>query len=229
MTEAAATVGDLVRSWREQRKLSQLALAADAEISQKHLSFIESGRSSAGSNKEAAMQQKLYTNPALVFDPRGIVDQRDRPIAPRKRTLKGLRFGILDNSKWNANKLLRGASEALGKDSTFVGINYYVKPSFSKDAPPELIEQIAAENDIVLMAIGDCGSCCSSCIRDGVALEELGIPSAPVITTEFVKETELTKQALGMLGLQPVVIDHPVSSITQNEIVARVAYSFERC
>jgi transcriptional regulator with XRE-family HTH domain len=45
MTEAAATVGDLVRSWREQRKLSQLALAADAEISQKHLSFIESGRS----------------------------------------------------------------------------------------------------------------------------------------------------------------------------------------
>jgi len=45
MTEAAASVGDLVRSWREQRKLSQLALAADAEISQKHLSFIESGRS----------------------------------------------------------------------------------------------------------------------------------------------------------------------------------------
>jgi transcriptional regulator with XRE-family HTH domain len=34
----------LVRSWREQRHLSQLALATEAEISQKHLSFIESGR-----------------------------------------------------------------------------------------------------------------------------------------------------------------------------------------
>jgi hypothetical protein len=28
--------------------------------------------------------------------------------------------------------------------------------------------------------------------RDAVALEKLGIPSAAIITTEFVKETELT-------------------------------------
>ena len=34
-----------MRSWREQRHLSQLDLASEAEISQKHLSFIESGRS----------------------------------------------------------------------------------------------------------------------------------------------------------------------------------------
>ncbi len=35
----------MVRSWRELRRLSQLDLALEAEISQKHLSFIESGRS----------------------------------------------------------------------------------------------------------------------------------------------------------------------------------------
>jgi transcriptional regulator with XRE-family HTH domain len=40
-----ASVGELVRSWRELRHLSQLDLALEAEISQKHLSFIESGRS----------------------------------------------------------------------------------------------------------------------------------------------------------------------------------------
>ncbi|MEQ1888508.1 MAG: helix-turn-helix transcriptional regulator [Alphaproteobacteria bacterium] len=40
-----SAIGELVRSWRSQRRLSQLALAADADISQKHLSFIESGRS----------------------------------------------------------------------------------------------------------------------------------------------------------------------------------------
>jgi transcriptional regulator with XRE-family HTH domain len=45
MTQAAHPVGDLVRTWREQRRLSQLDLAVEAEISQKHLSFIESGRS----------------------------------------------------------------------------------------------------------------------------------------------------------------------------------------
>lgn len=36
--------GELFRSWREARHLSQLGLATEAEISQKHLSFIESGR-----------------------------------------------------------------------------------------------------------------------------------------------------------------------------------------
>ena len=88
---------------------------------------------------------------------------------------------MLDNSKWNANKLLRGASAALGNANKLAAVNYYVKHSFSKDAEPELIEQIANENDIVLTAIGDCGSCCSCCIRDSVALEKLGLPSAPII------------------------------------------------
>jgi transcriptional regulator with XRE-family HTH domain len=38
-------VGDLLREWRERRRLSQLALALDTEISQRHLSFLEIGRS----------------------------------------------------------------------------------------------------------------------------------------------------------------------------------------
>src|SRR5262245_14542343 len=46
MIQANASVGDLVRKWRRQRGLSQLHLAVEAEISQKHLSFIESGRAS---------------------------------------------------------------------------------------------------------------------------------------------------------------------------------------
>ncbi len=39
------SVGLLIRDWRQLRRLSQLDLALEAEISQKHLSFIESGRS----------------------------------------------------------------------------------------------------------------------------------------------------------------------------------------
>lgn len=38
-------IGDLIREWRQRRRYSQLALAVDAEISPKHLSFLESGRS----------------------------------------------------------------------------------------------------------------------------------------------------------------------------------------
>ncbi len=42
---AALQTGDYLRVWRERRGMSQLDLALDAEISQRHLSFVESGRS----------------------------------------------------------------------------------------------------------------------------------------------------------------------------------------
>ena len=159
-----------------------------------------------------------------IFNPCGVVTTEDRPMADRKNELNGLRLAILDNSKWNANKLLRGAAAALSDQIEFSEVNYYVKThGFSSDAPAEMIAKIAAENDVVLTAIGDCGSCCSCCIRDAIALEERGLPTAPIITTEFVNETKLTRSAVGMPSLKPVVIDHPVSSITDEEVNARVA------
>src|SRR6185436_16169826 len=38
-------IGDHLREWRQRRRLSQLDLALEAEISTKHLSFLETGRS----------------------------------------------------------------------------------------------------------------------------------------------------------------------------------------
>jgi transcriptional regulator with XRE-family HTH domain len=39
------TVGELLREWRERRRLSQLDLSIQADISTRHLSFVETGRS----------------------------------------------------------------------------------------------------------------------------------------------------------------------------------------
>jgi len=44
-TNISKKVGELLREWRERRRISQFDLANDAEISQKHLSFLELGRS----------------------------------------------------------------------------------------------------------------------------------------------------------------------------------------
>src|ERR1700754_3001876 len=38
------TVGDLLREWRQRRRMSQLLLASEADVSTRHLSFVESGR-----------------------------------------------------------------------------------------------------------------------------------------------------------------------------------------
>jgi len=44
-TRPQTPIGDLLREWRERRRLSQLDLSVQAEISTRHLSFVETGRS----------------------------------------------------------------------------------------------------------------------------------------------------------------------------------------
>jgi hypothetical protein len=97
----------------------------------------------------------MAENHQIVFDPRGRVETERVPAAPRVASLDGLRLGILDNTKWNANKLLRKTAARLGERHRFAAVNYYRKESFSKSADPALLAEIAAENDIVLTAIGD--------------------------------------------------------------------------
>ncbi|MGI8477208.1 MAG: helix-turn-helix domain-containing protein [Thermomicrobiales bacterium] len=42
---ATAPVGELIRGWRQRRRLSQMDLGFEAEVSARHISFLETGRS----------------------------------------------------------------------------------------------------------------------------------------------------------------------------------------
>lgn len=60
-------------------------------------------------------------------------------------------------------------------------------------------------------------------MHDGISLESLGVPTAVIVTTTFLHEARVQREALGMTGLVPVVIEHPLSSISDEEIRARAA------
>jgi len=60
-------------------------------------------------------------------------------------------------------------------------------------------------------------------MHDSVMLEQAGRPTAVIVTSEFVLEAETQRDALGMAGLAAVVITHPLSSLTDEEIGARIA------
>ena len=64
------TAGELIRFWRTRRGLSQLELSLDANVSTKHLSFVETGRSSPSRQLLVHLAQQL-----------------DLPIAERNRLL----------------------------------------------------------------------------------------------------------------------------------------------
>ena len=91
----------------------------------------------------------------IVFDPCGVVETEPLVLAERPATLDKLRLGVLDNTKWNANRLLRKTVAKLQEETSFAAVNYYRKESFSKEADPVLIAAIAMDNDVVVTAIGD--------------------------------------------------------------------------
>ncbi|OBK21308.1 hypothetical protein A5634_00490 [Mycobacterium asiaticum] len=160
----------------------------------------------------------------LVYDPCGVVDVESIPSAPRPNRTDGLRLGVLSNTKWNAAKLLRATVRRLIDDGlSFAAVTYYDKHHFSSDASPELIAQIATENDIALTAIGDCGSCCSACVNDAVRLEQAGVPTVAIVTTEFELEARLQRESRGLASLEPAVASHPISSLTLDQLDDRAA------
>ena len=60
-------------------------------------------------------------------------------------------------------------------------------------------------------------------MHDGVSLEGLQRPTAVVVTTEFLREAELQRAALGMDALVPVVISHPLSTLTDAGLRVRIS------
>ena len=59
-------------------------------------------------------------------------------------------------------------------------------------------------------------------MHDSVMLEAAGRPTAVIVTNEFVVEAATQRDALGMTGLDPIVIAHPLSSLTDEEIAQRI-------
>src|SRR3954447_21815170 len=52
-------VGELLRQWREHRRLSQMELALQAEISTRHLSFVETSRSTPSRHMVIHLAEQL--------------------------------------------------------------------------------------------------------------------------------------------------------------------------
>ena len=53
------TVGDHLRDWRQRRRLSQMDLALDAEVSTRHLSFVETGRAAPSRDMILKLAERL--------------------------------------------------------------------------------------------------------------------------------------------------------------------------
>ena len=65
-------------------------------------------------------------------------------------------------------------------------------------------------------------------MHDAVAFEEQGVPTAVIVTTEFLHESHVQRAALGMDERDPVVIQHPLSTLSEDEIAGRIEQAVEQ-
>ena len=74
----------------------------------------------------------------------------------RRLSTDGVRLGLLDNSKSNADHLLKLVIEGVSKtDVPIKSIVSLRKDNVSLPAPAEIIDQLAREADVVLSAMAD--------------------------------------------------------------------------
>lgn len=158
----------------------------------------------------------------FLLDPVGERDIVRVPIAPRLASLSGRRIGLLDNTKKNADILLRAVGEILQAEHGVAEVIYRRKVGSSPAAPAEMLDELAA-CDAVINAYGDCGSCASWCIHDGVTLEKRGIPTATVNSDAFVVLGQTEAIALGLPGLPIVTVPHPMGDVPAEEVRRRAA------
>lgn len=74
VSESSSAVGELLRAWRQARKLSQLELSLQSDVSQRHISFLESGRSRPSQSMLALLADALelpFRERNVLFDAAG--------------------------------------------------------------------------------------------------------------------------------------------------------------
>ena len=115
--------------------------------------------------------------------PTDVPENSPLPLAKRPKSLEGLRLGILDNGKEFSAEVLEAIAQVMKRDFGVAEIVPWRKGFPSKAAP--FIAEVAETCDAVVNGVGHCGSSSPWSARDGVALENAGIPSVTLISTAF--------------------------------------------
>lgn len=90
----------------------------------------------------------------ILLEPVAEEEATTYPLARRVLELSGQRIGFLDNSKERADEILAVIEEMLSERFEYGEVLRRRKRYYTKNAPPELIEELAERCDLVVTAVG---------------------------------------------------------------------------
>ena len=91
----------------------------------------------------------------FLISPEAQVPQGEAAGAQREASSGGLRIGVLDNSKSNADHLLKMIIEGVGRHMPVASVVSLRKANPSTPAPKAMLDQIEVEADFVVSAMAD--------------------------------------------------------------------------
>jgi hypothetical protein len=157
-----------------------------------------------------------------LLDPTRELREGTMKYAPRPASLQGARVALIENTKWNSDTILRKLGERLVAEHGAAAFEVFHKRYSSVPAHEEIIEQVRNEFDVMVAGVGDCGSCSSGTVLDGILLEKEGIPSASIITSVFVPTGRAMAAQWAVPDYRFLVMEHPIANVTDAELDAKV-------
>ena len=93
--------------------------------------------------------------PIQIFDPTTEATARKLSYAPRPKSLKGLRVGLVDNTKHNSDQLLLRIAGILEKEHG--AKTHIIRRKKSSGLPPhaEIVDEYKGAVDVVVAGVGD--------------------------------------------------------------------------
>lgn len=141
--------------------------------------------------------------------------RRSRRLPPA--SLAGKVIALLDIGKMRGDEFV----DRLDVRLTAMGYSTrrWKKPTNTRTAPVQTLQEISTGADIAVIALSDCGSCTSCSTHDLNDLDLRGVPGVSVLTTEFRDAFASQCEALGFDGAA-VFVPHPILNRTRSEIEA---------
>ncbi|MBN9426947.1 MAG: hypothetical protein J0H09_10615 [Burkholderiales bacterium] len=156
-----------------------------------------------------------------LMDPTREIEGGQAAYAPRPASLAGKRVALIENTKYNSDNILKRIGDLLVRDYGAASYKIYRKRYSSVPAHEEILRDVQENCDVMVAGVGDCGSCSSGSVLDGILLEMRNIPSASIITHLFKNTGRAMARQWGDPDYRFLIMEHPIANLPDDLLQQR--------
>ncbi|WP_425488797.1 UGSC family (seleno)protein [Methylobacterium brachythecii] len=160
----------------------------------------------------------------MLRDPTAETSSALRDRVPPFDTLEDRTVALMDIGKMRGDEFIDRLEQLCSERG--ISTRRYKKPTNTRVAPREMINDIADNCQAVIIALSDCGSCTSCSTHDLNDLDKKGLAGVSVLTTEFEQAFESQKSSIG-LDAASVYVEHPLQNKTTEELHRSAESAFD--